>query len=79
MIGYVANGATGIIFPITVVGWGMSLFFGDGIAASLSVSLGRNETKSIHRSVGNGLLWTFVSGIGYAELPLVVLDDALCR
>ena len=27
MIGYVANGATGIIFPITVVGWGMSLFF----------------------------------------------------
>ena len=32
MIGYVANGATGIIFPITVVGWGMSLFFGDGIA-----------------------------------------------
>lgn len=63
MVGYVANGATGIIFPITVVGWGMSLFFGDGVAASLSVSLGRNETQNIHRSVGNGLLWTFVSGV----------------
>ena len=65
MIGYVANGATGIIFPITVVGWGMSLFFGDGIAASLSVSLGRNETKSIHRSVE-----TDCFGLLFPALPL---------
>ena len=39
MVGYVANGATGIIFPITVVGWALSLFFGDGAAAALSLSL----------------------------------------
>ena len=77
MIGYVANGATGIIFPITVVGWGMSLFFGDGIAASLSVSLGRNETKSIHRSVGNGLLWTFVSGIAIIAISYICGDNLL--
>lgn len=25
-IGYLGNAATGVIFPITVVGWGMSLF-----------------------------------------------------
>lgn len=77
MIGYVANGATGIIFPITVVGWGMSLFFGDGVAASLSVSLGRNETKSIHRSVGNGLLWTFVSGIAIIAISYICGDNLL--
>ena len=77
MIGYVANGATGIIFPITVVGWGMSLFFGDGIAASLSVSLGRNETKSIHRSVGNGLLWSFVSGIAIIAISYICGDNLL--
>ena len=40
-IGYLGNAATGVIFPITVVGWGLSLFFGDGAAAVLSVSLGR--------------------------------------
>ena len=29
-VGYLGNAATGVIFPITVVGWGLSLFFGDG-------------------------------------------------
>lgn len=77
MVGYVANGATGIIFPITVVGWGMSLFFGDGVAASLSVSLGRNETKNIHRSVGNGLLWTFVSGIAIIAVSYICGNNLL--
>lgn len=62
-IGYLGNAATGVIFPITVVGWGLSLFFGDGAAASLSVSLGRNETETIHRSVGNAVLFSFISGV----------------
>lgn len=62
-IGYLANAATGVIFPITVVGWGMSLFFGDGAAAHLSVSLGRNETETIHKGVGNAILCSFLSGV----------------
>ena len=62
-VGYLGNAATGVIFPITVVGWGMSLFFGDGAAAHLSVSLGRNETESIHRGVGNAALCSFLSGV----------------
>lgn len=62
-IGYLGNAATGVIFPITVVGWGMSLFFGDGAAAFLSVSLGRNETDTIHRGVGNAILCSFLSGV----------------
>lgn len=41
----------------------MSLFFGDGAAAHLSVSLGRNETESIHRGVGNAVLCSFLSGV----------------
>lgn len=45
-VGYLGNAATGVIFPITVIGWGVSLFFGDGAAASLSVSLGKNETEN---------------------------------
>jgi len=62
-VGYLGNAATGVIFPITVVGWGMSLFFGDGAAAALSVSLGRNETETIHRGVGNAVLCSFLSGV----------------
>lgn len=62
-VGYLGNAATGVIFPITVVGWGASLLFGDGAAAALSVSLGRNETADIHRSVGNSILFSFLSGV----------------
>lgn len=46
-VGYLGNAATGEIFPITVAGWGLSLFFDDGAATALSVSLGRGETKDI--------------------------------
>ena len=62
-VGYLGNAATGVIFPITVIGWGVSLFFGDGAAASLSVSLGKNETENIHRSVGNSILCSFLGGV----------------
>jgi len=61
-VGYLGNAATGVIFPITVVGWGVSLFFGDGAAAELSVSLGKNETQDIHISVGNSILGSFLCG-----------------
>ncbi len=63
MIGTAGNAATGIIFPITVIGWGASLFFGDGAAAYLSVSLGKKETQKIHTSVGNAVLMAFLSGV----------------
>ena len=61
-VGYLGNAATGVIFPITVIGWGISLFFGDGAAAWLSVSLGEGKSEKIHRGVGNAMLATFISG-----------------
>lgn len=61
-VGPLANAATGVIFPITVVGWGLSLLFGDGAAASLSISLGKREPEKIHRAVGNAMLGSFVTG-----------------
>lgn len=63
MVGTAGNAATGIIFPITVIGWGASLFFGDGAAAYLSMALGKGETRKIHASVGNAALMSFLSGI----------------
>lgn len=60
--GYLGNAATGVIFPITVIGWGLSLFFGDGAAAWLSMSLGEGNGEKIHRGVGNAMLMSFLSG-----------------
>ncbi len=63
MVGTAGNAATGIIFPITVIGWGASLFFGDGAAAYLSMALGKGETKKIPSAVGNAAIMSFISGI----------------
>lgn len=77
MIGTAGNAATGIIFPITVIGWGASLFFGDGAAAYLSMALGKGETKKIHTSVGNSVLMAFVSGIIIIAVAYIGDDDLL--
>lgn len=75
-VGYLGNAATGVIFPITVVGWGLSLFFGDGAAAMLSVSLGRGETKDIHRSVGSAVLGSFFSGVVVIVIAYLYLSGS---
>lgn len=76
-VGYLGNAATGVIFPVTVIGWGVSLLFGDGAAAALSVSLGRNETKDIHRSVGNSMLCSFLLGVGIIAVGYLWGDNLL--
>ncbi|MDE7294156.1 MAG: MATE family efflux transporter, partial [Oscillospiraceae bacterium] len=77
MVGTAGNAATGIIFPITVIGWGASLFFGDGAAAYLSMALGKGETDKIHTSVGNAALMSFISGIIIIAVAYIGGDDLL--
>ena len=76
-VGYLGNAATSVIFPITVIGWGLSLFFGDGAAAALSVSLGRGETEDIHRSVGGAVLCSFLSGVVVSAIAFLWGDSLL--
>lgn len=51
-VGYQANAVTGIIFPLTVLGWGLSLLFGDGAAAAFSLSLGSGQKKKVTLFMG---------------------------
>lgn len=62
-VGYLGNAATGIIFPITVVGWGASVLFGDGCATYLSLSQGQGDTSSAGKAVANSILGSFFSGV----------------
>jgi len=62
-VGYLGNAATGIVFPITVIGWGASVLFGDGMATYLSLSQGKGETSTAGRSVANSMLGSFFSGV----------------
>ena len=76
-IGYLGNAATGIIFPITVVGWGASLLFGDGAAAYLSLSQGRGNPEKAGRSIANSILFSFLSGVVLVWLYFLFGDDLL--
>lgn len=62
-VGYLGNAATGIVFPITVIGWGASVLFGDGMATYLSLSQGKGEMSSAGRSAANSILGSFLSGV----------------
>ena len=62
-VGYLGNAATGIVFPITVIGWGASVLFGDGMATYLSLSQGKGDTSTAGRSVANSILGSFLSGV----------------
>lgn len=77
-VGYLGNAATGVIFPITVIGWAASLLFGDGAAAALSVSLGKNETEDIHKIVGGSVFLSFLSGVVIIVI-CYALGDSLLR
>ena len=62
-IGYLGNAATGIVFPITVIGWGASVLFGDGMATFFSLSQGKGNTSTAGHSVANSILGSFFSGV----------------
>lgn len=54
-VGYLGNGATNIIFPITVICLAFALMFGDGTSAYLSLKLGEKKQKEAEKGVGSGI------------------------
>ena len=51
-VGYLGNGATNVVMPMTVIAIALSLLIGDGAAAYLSLKLGEGDEKSAARGVG---------------------------
>ncbi|GHU69307.1 MATE family efflux transporter [Clostridia bacterium] len=74
-IGYLGNAATGIIFPITVIGWGISLLFGDGGASFLSLSQGAGETQRSGKSVANSVLFSLLTGVALILICYLMGDN----
>lgn len=51
-VGYLGNGATNVVMPLTVIVIALGLLIGDGAAAYLSLKLGEGDAKSAR-------LWTY--------------------
>ncbi len=62
-VGYLGNGATNVILPLTVLAIGVSLLFGDGCAAFYSMQLGRGKREDAANGVGNAVLCSVIAGL----------------
>ena len=52
------NAATGVVFPIFIIAQAFAWWIGDGCAAYLNISQGRESAQNTHRAIGTGLLFT---------------------
>ena len=62
-VGYLGNGATNVVFPITVISLAVALMLGDGCAAFLSLCQGKKDVRSANKSVGNAVSLLVVSSL----------------
>lgn len=76
-VGYIGNGATNVVFPITVICLAFSLMFGDGAAAYLSLKLGQKKKKEAGNGVGNGITLCIVVSIIFCLITLAFLPSLI--
>ncbi len=62
-VGYLGNGATNVVMPMTVIAIALSLLIGDGAAAYLSLKLGEGDEKSAARGVGCSISVMVIVGL----------------
>lgn len=70
-IGYLANGATNVVFPLVTIATAFSLLVGDGSAAYLSICQGQGDTKRTNKVIGNSM--TMVLGISFLLVILFTI------
>lgn len=76
-VGYLGNGATNVVFPITVIALAFALLIGDGGAAFLSLKLGEGDRKSAEKGVGNAIIMVTLAGILMLIIPLLFMPQIL--
>ncbi|MBS7008602.1 MATE family efflux transporter [Anaerostipes sp.] len=76
-IGYLGNGATNVVFPVTIIALAMALMIGDGCAASLSLCQGGRDSERAHKSVGNAVVILTAAGIIFTVFLAVFKDQFL--
>lgn len=76
-MGYLGNGATNVVFPITIVALSLSLMIGDGGAAYLSLKLGEGDLENARKGVGNAIVLVTAVSIILAAVFLVFINPIL--
>ncbi len=76
-VGYLGNGATNVVYPITILALGLSLLVGEGAAANFSLSKGRGDKDIIHKCVGNSVVLLASLGILLSLISFLFMDKII--
>ena len=75
--GYLGNGATNIVFPITIVALAFAVLVGDGGAAYLSLKLGEGDSESVKKGLGNAIVMVTAPGVLILIIFLALMNPIL--
>lgn len=76
-VGYLANAATNVAYPLTTICMAMALLMGIGGAARFNLSLGAGNVDQAQRTVSSALCFMVVAGVVYAGVVQVFLHPLL--
>ena len=76
-VGYLGNGATNIVFPITIIALALAMMIGNGGAAYLSLKLGEGNVNSAKKGIGNAVTMVTAVSIVLAAVFLLFINPIL--
>ena len=76
-VGMLGNGATNVVFPLTVIVLAVATMIGDGACTFVSISLGRQDRDSAGRSVGNAVVLSAAAGVLISAVYALFQTDIL--
>lgn len=77
-VGYLGNGATTVIFPLTVFCMAFALLLGDGAASYMSLKLGEKDEQAARRGMAAGIIGIVASGLIIGAAYIIFLEP-FCR
>lgn len=76
-VGYLGNGATNVVFPITIIALALSMMIGNGGAAYLSLKLGEGQIESAKQGVGNAIVLSVIVSVILTAVFITFIDPIL--
>lgn len=76
-VGYLGNGATNVVFPLTMICLGFALMLGDGASSYLSLKLGEKKKEEAAKGVANGVIISLVISILFCTISLIFMPQLL--
>lgn len=76
-VGYLGNGATNVVMPLTVLVMALALLIDSGAASYMSLKLGQGDQRAAAKGVGNAIVLVFGLGIVLCVLFNIFLEP-LC-